>query len=77
MTDIGHSKTCRTCRFWAAKFPNDWHSWCRRRAPFARLVVTTPDSCGGEVKPAWPQTRESDWCGEWEQNELETTNGDE
>jgi hypothetical protein len=56
-TKIPTDANCGTCR-WHNQRPRVL-SQCRRYAP----VVTTRSILAQTV---WPETKDNDWCGEWE-----------
>lgn len=47
------SETCENCIYWAE------NKQCRRRSP---SLIFNPD---GQSGTDWPQTEDTDWCGEW------------
>lgn len=47
---------CENCRFWKRYFAEDSDGICRIRRPLI-------DDRGNTI---WPETREDDWCGEFE-----------
>jgi hypothetical protein len=69
---------CHTCRYWDAielegdryAVPDDLYE-CHRSPPSlptaGYLAAAMADGTGddGPFRGAWPQTRGTDWCGEW------------
>lgn len=68
---------CRGCRWWQCDIPEQYKfGFCHRLPPTTTKHVTVKgarfgnDGCS-EVSiidtnnPAWPNTSEDDWCGEW------------
>ncbi len=68
MRDEAGMAYCVTCHFYS-------HGTCRRRAPTGPIAAQW---VGGWPGPApqkilvcpWPEVREKDWCGEWQQLRL-------
>lgn len=72
---------CRECKFWQCDNPEQYiYGDCHRRAPLTEKHVTAKSArWGGEGlaeltitdtrRPAWPNTHEDDWCGEFEKKE--------
>lgn len=69
---------CRGCRFWQCEIPEQYtYGFCHRMPPQTTKHIQIKGAKfgndGGEVlitdtnNPAWPNTREDDWCGEWVQ----------
>lgn len=67
---------CRGCRWWQCDIPEQYKfGFCHRLPPTTTKHVTVKGARfgndGGEVSiidtnnPAWPNTSEDDWCGEW------------
>ena len=54
------NRACRSCLFWLRN--QAVFGWCRRRAPQPYLRTGRADA---DVW-LWPQTAETQWCGEWE-----------
>ncbi len=59
---------CDTCRWWERTVFGDTHlscGTCRRRSPRFRSQDESDDG-------HWPDTNDSDWCGEWQATETAT-----
>ncbi len=60
---------CENCRFWK-RLPKDEEEPglgdCKRHAPRPIIALSglRMDECLSEIY--WPETREEDWCGEWQ-----------
>jgi hypothetical protein len=64
------SQRCETCFFWERDYDGAVAGACRRRPPV--VVIITKDDGDHDVT-AWPDTREKDWCGEWQYAGAHTT----
>jgi hypothetical protein len=62
--------TCDKCRFWdcyADTKANEFgFGYCHRHAPVACIGK---DVFGDSENIVWPQTRDNDWCGEFESDD--------
>lgn len=60
MTDDDIS--CDTCSYWA-RLDDGEHGECRLHAPRPRNTTSTDTH--------WPVTTEDDWCGEWDNSDID------
>jgi hypothetical protein len=66
---VNHPKEqrCANCLYWVAEREGEEWGDCRRRAPLPNMADLIPPN--GTPSPSyvaiWPETEESDWCGEW------------
>ena len=71
--------TCASCRWWLRHEPFHVYGDCRRFPPLNTLSVSGREVMGGRVEvsmvshpqASWPNTHESDWCGEHAPREEE------
>ena len=66
---------CRGCKWWECELPEQYtFGFCHRHPPQTEKHVAVKNARfgeGGELtitdtrQPAWPNTAETDWCGEW------------
>lgn len=68
---------CSDCRFWYKAEEQYIYGQCHRRAPHQELTVTArPAGTYERVEitlqtsphPHWPNTHETDWCGDFAAN---------
>ena len=63
--------TCKTCKWWRS-FEEKHNEYitgeCHRHAPVVINAMLPDDSQGpgGPYGPAWPETAEPDYCGDYE-----------
>ena len=58
------SETCKNCKFWKRwqkSINNITDGDCHKECP--RIIT---DEREGVYSSAWPDTKPTDWCGEWE-----------
>ena len=61
--------TCEVCLFWSRDCKDFQWGSCHRMPP--SLVDTASQVDVGEAAAYWPNTIESDWCGEFKEKEIE------
>lgn len=54
-------RSCEGCGFWD-RLGGRARGLCRRSAP--RTLMSTSDE-GADIRAVWPETLESDWCGQF------------
>jgi hypothetical protein len=57
---------CSTCKYWSPRAEGP--GTCRRHAP-KPTIIPAPATQGG-LAMVWPNTAESEWCGEHEAKEA-------
>jgi len=60
--------TCEGCKFFSPSESIEEYGDCRRNAP--PVYLPPPDVNPGPTFASWPVVHESDWCGEWADNEI-------
>lgn len=53
------TESCESCRFYHQRLR------CRRYPPTPMAMSESHQGRWSRVGYAWPQTKSSDWCGEW------------
>jgi hypothetical protein len=61
MTDDAPAVSCNRCVYWQSL--DDREGECRRQPPVVDFVDGAPES-------AWPATNATDWCGEFNGDEI-------
>lgn len=59
---------CNNCKFWKQEI--EPYGLCRRHAPKSLGSVYKGEKDKLATTAKWPQTQNTDWCGEW-QNTIE------
>jgi len=55
---------CKNCRFW--QLLEGERGICRRNSPLPRDLEQAQDGRSVIYRVSWPETHESDWCGEFQ-----------